>query len=917
MKKNNIYKSKKIGLIAAAIIFVLLLLFFILNRFYIDYLWFSEVGFTQIFFKEIITKTEIFIPIFMILVVLLYFYFLFLKKVIAKNSIVVVRSGIRSKFAWGHLAISVVISLLITLLTTNSLWYKLLEFINAKPFNINDPIFNKDVSFYIFKLPFLEQLYAVLSSILTIVFIATIAYTVINYASGYKTQFHEDDGAGIDIKGLLLKLGNITVKQIGIFVGFFFLLLAFNYYLRQFYLLYSSSDIIYGAGYTDSVIRLNLYRVLMVLSLIIAGYSVISGFRKKLKPLLLGPAVIIVVSVAGWVIGAGVENFIVTPNQYTKEEPYLSRHIEYTNMAYGINNVTEKSFNPVQELNLTDIEENEATIGNIPINDYKPTLDIYNSIQGFKVYYEFNDIDIDRYQIDDQYTQVFISARELDNTKLEENARTWINQHLKYTHGFGVAVSPVNRVNEVGQPDLVVKNIPPQTDSTVFSIDEPRIYFGEKTDSYVITNGTTPEFDYPEGSNNQENFYDGTAGIRMNMLNRIVFAVREKTLKILLSSEISSESKMLIRRNIMDRVSTIAPFLLYDPDPYIVVSQGKLYWIIDAFTVSDRYPYAQPYDETNRFNYLRNSVKVVVDAYNGNVMFYQVDTDDPIINAYESIYNDVFTPIDEMPEDLRSHVRYSQEMFDVQSDIYRTYHMTNTKVFYNKEDQWDIPRQIYGASKEIMDVESAYMIMKLPDREEEFTLMVPYTAKEKDNMIAWMSVMNDLDSYGEIVVYTFPKQSLVYGPMQIEQRIDQDTVISPQLTLLGQQGSQVIRGNMLAIPIEESLLYVEPIYLIAQDADRSLPEVKKIIVSYNNKIIMADTLALGLEQIFGKSEQPEEIIEEQPSENIPEETSKEDIAGLITEANRLFEAAQDAQKEWRLGFIWRPVKSIGRCLIKA
>ena len=408
---------------------------------------------------------------------------------------------------------------------------------------------------------------------------------------------------------------------------------------------------------------------------------------------------IIVVSVAGWVIGAGVENFIVTPNQYTKEEPYLSRHIEYTNMAYGIDNVTEKSFNPVQELNLTDIEENEATIGNIPINDYKPTLDIYNSIQGFKVYYEFNDIDIDRYQIDDQYTQVFISARELDNTKLEENARTWINQHLKYTHGFGVAVSPVNRVNEVGQPDLVVKNIPPQTDSTVFSIDEPRIYFGEKTDSYVITNGTTPEFDYPEGSNNQENFYDGTAGIRMNMLNRLVFSVREKTLKILLSSEISSESKMLIRRNIMDRVSTIAPFLLYDPDPYIVVSQGKLYWIIDAFTVSDRYPYAQPYDETNRFNYLRNSVKVVVDAYNGNVMFYQVDTDDPIINAYESIYNDVFTPIDEMPEDLRSHVRYSQEMFDVQSDIYRTYHMTNTKVFYNKEDQWDIPRQIYGAVK--------------------------------------------------------------------------------------------------------------------------------------------------------------------------------------------------------------------------
>lgn len=880
----HINKRNKVLTIIILILGIIGGAFALSSRFYIDYLWFAEMGYTQVFLKEIVTKTQIFIPMFITLTIIVYFYFEFLKKVALQGKVITI---IKKKVDIIPLGASTVLSFVITFLATNALWYKLLEFINAEPFNVKDPIFGKDISFYVFKLPFLDSLHAVLSSILFLVFISTIIFTAGYYLSKSAVQTEVGEEKRPDLKKFFIQLGKIMTKQIGVFIGLFFLLAAFGYYLQSLELLYSPSGISFGAGYTDSVIRLRLYQVLMYMSIGASVISIVAGFRRKLKLFFIAPTLIIVVSFLGGVVGLVVENYIVVPNQFGKEEQYLKRHIEYTRKAYGIENVRVQEFSAQQDITIEDIEENDLTIKNIPINDYRPTLDMYNSIQGFRIYYEFNDVDIDRYIIDGEYTQVFISAREMNNDKLEENAKTWINQHLKYTHGFGIAVSPVNKVNEVGQPDLTVKDIPPRSTSPEIQVDEPRIYFGESTNTYAITNAKTAEFDYPEGSDNQENFYEGTAGISLNLLNRLAFAIQESDLKILLSSEITSESKILIKRNITERISEIAPFLSYDEDPYIVASEGKLYWIMDAFTVSNRYPYAQPFDQGNTFNYIRNSIKVVVDAYNGDVVFYQVEEDDPIANVYKKIYPDIFKPIDEMPQDLRSHVRYSQDMFDVQADIYRTYHMQNTRVFYNKEDQWELPRQIYGSEKEVENIESTYLIMKLPEREAEFTLMVPYTARQKDNMVAWMAAMNDGDSYGDIMVYTFPKQSLVYGPMQIEQRIDQDTIISPQLTLLGQQGSQVIRGNMMAIPVEEAILYVEPVYIKARDSERSLPEVKKIVVSYKNRIIMADSLQEGLTQIFGEYEDDDE--NENPVE--------QDLSSLIIQANSLFEGAQRAQRE--------------------
>lgn len=880
----HINKSNKVLTIIILILGIIGGAFALSSRFYIDYLWFAEMGYTQVFLKEIVTKTQIFIPMFIALTIIVYFYFEFLKKVALQGKVITI---IKKKVDIIPLGASTVLSFVITFLATNALWYKLLEFINAEPFNVKDPIFGKDISFYVFKLPFLDSLHAVLSSILFLVFISTIIFTAGYYLSKSAVQVEVGEEKRPDLKKFFIQLGKIMTKQIGVFIGLFFLLAAFGYYLQSLELLYSPSGISFGAGYTDSVIRLRLYQVLMYMSIGASVISIVAGFRRKLKLFFIAPTLIIVVSFLGGVVGLIVENYVVVPNQFGKEEQYLKRHIEYTRKAYGIENVRVQEFSAQQDITIEDIEENDLTIKNIPINDYRPTLDMYNSIQGFRIYYEFNDVDIDRYIIDGEYTQVFISAREMNNDKLEENAKTWINQHLKYTHGFGIAVSPVNKVNEVGQPDLTVKDIPPRSTSPEIQVDEPRIYFGESTNTYAITNAKTAEFDYPEGSDNQENFYEGTAGISLNLLNRLAFAIQESDLKILLSSEITSESKILIKRNIAERISEIAPFLSYDEDPYIVASEGKLYWIMDAFTVSNRYPYAQPFDQGNTFNYIRNSIKVVVDAYNGEVVFYQVEEDDPIANVYKKIYPDIFKPIDEMPQDLRSHVRYSQDMFDVQADIYRTYHMQNTRVFYNKEDQWELPRQIYGSEKEVENIESTYLIMKLPEREAEFTLMIPYTARQKDNMVAWMAAMNDGDSYGDIMVYTFPKQSLVYGPMQIEQRIDQDTIISPQLTLLGQQGSQVIRGNMMAIPVEEAILYVEPVYIKARDSERSLPEVKKIVVSYKNRIIMADSLQEGLTQIFGEYEDDDE--NENPVE--------QDLSSLIIQANSLFEGAQRAQRE--------------------
>ncbi len=884
MNKNSISKKITIGILG--IFLILAILFTILNQFYINYMWFEELGYTQVFMRELISKMQIGVPFFFVIFILLFIYLKFLSKIINKKASVPIMKG-NNKIIFGS---SFIVSLFITLITTNALWYKLLEYKNSTAFNLTDPLYNKDISFYVFKLPFIEQLYTSITSILIIIIFTTILYTAFTYLSNPNRNIDLSGNGKFDYRDIILDFGNLAGKQIGVFLGLFFMLVAFGYYIKTFTLLYSTTGIAYGASYTDVNITLPIYRVLMVVSAVLGVFTIISGIQKKLKRLVIAPILFIVISLLGGLITFAVNNFIVAPNEFQKEEPYLLKNIQSTQAAYGIDKIEEKDFNVDSDITIDDIKENDLTVRNIPINDYRPTLSMFNSIQGFRIYYQFNDIDIDRYDVNGKDTQVFISAREMNNNKLEDKAKTWINTHLKYTHGFGISVAPVNEVNDAGQPSLIVKDIPPETDIDSLKVTEPRIYYGESTNTYAITNGKTKEFDYPEGSNNAENYYQGTGGIQMNLLNKLAFSLYHGDLKILLSSDITKNSKMLIKRGIMDRVNTIAPFLTYDKDPYIVVAKGKLYWIMDAFTVSTRYPYSQPYNEESSFNYIRNSVKVVVDAYNGDVNFYQVDKEDPITNVYNKIYPEMFKSIDKMPESIRDHVRYSQEMFDIQSNMYRTYHMNNSRVFYNREDQWEIATQIFGQNKEVEEVESAYLIMKQPETErEEFVLMVPYTPRQKDNMIGWMAAMNDKEQYGKLFVYKFPKQKLTYGPMQIEQRIDQDTSISPQLTLLGQQGSEVSRGNMLAIPINNSILYVEPVYIGASGAKRSIPEVKKVIVSYNNKIVMEDNFQKAIEKLFGTSQSNEN----NPNEK-PETTENGDSS--ISRANELFKKAQEAQQ---------------------
>lgn len=904
MAKNQ--KGRKSLTVLIIILGVILVTLSSIVVFVIDYKWFSEVGYTGVFLKELITKGKLGIPVFLILTLILYIYFKTLKNIYNKNMSQIESDGISRKFnKWIFLA-SGVLSGILSLIITNALWYNILEFVNTTSFDIKDPVFNNDMSFYIFKLPLFEQIYSVGMSILFIIALVTLAFFVIMFAMKGRTNLVQDLKEGrIDVKDTSKRFISLASKQAGIIMGVFFLSLAFNFVLKTFTLLYSPRGVAYGASYTDLNITLWVYRISAVLAVVSAVLIVIAGYRRKVKLALIGPGVLIAVSLLGNVASLGVEAFIVSPNQLTKEQPYILDNIKYTQKAYGLDQIEEKEFPAEQNLTAESLEDNKTTIDNIPINDRAPTLSMYNSLQGFRRYYEFKNIDVDRYMIDGEYTQVFLSARELNQDKIDERSRTWVNKHLKYTHGFGLAVSPTNKVSSSGQPELIVKDIPPKTE-TELEIKEPRIYYGEMTNDFIITNADTKEFDYPEGDNNKEVTYKGSGGIKLGFFNKLLFAINQGSPRILFSNDINSGSKIHINRNIAERVNKIAPFLEFDSDPYLVINEGELFWVIDAFTTSDRYAYSEPINSKTSQNYIRNSVKVVVDAYNGDVNFYQVDENDPIIETYGKIYPGLLKSMEEMPEGIKNNIRYSQAMFDIQSDIYRTYHMNNPTVFYNKEDVWQVANEKQNKDEEDSKIDSGYIITKLPDREkEEFVLMIPYTPREKDNMVSWLAALNDGDDYGKLISYKLPKQKLVYGPMQIEKRIDQDPEISKELTLLDQQGSDVIRGGLLTIPIDDSLLFVEPIYLQSTGEERNLPEVIRVIVAYGDEIVMGKSLQDSLNQIFDiepveEVPEGEEVSDDKSSEGeTPDGTLPpviEEQKDLIKKANILFNDAEEAQK---------------------
>ena len=899
---------------------VLALVFLIINsftgiiKFATDFLWFKELGYTQTFLTRIKAQIVIGLPVFIFLTIFLYIFVKKLKKKYDEESQVI---SVNKKVNLAIKLISAGAGLLITLNITSTMWFQILQYINSEDFGTLDPIFNNDVSFYVFKLPLINT---AIGSLISILFLMTLAIVLFNaylaVREGIKNVSEQFEDIrqfprqNLDLNKILnKKFAERIINQISIIGFLLFLLLGARYALRCYDLLYSRLGRVFGAGYTDINITLNLYRVL-AFGCALAAFTFFVGARKrKLKIALALPVALILVSILGTGLAWGVEKFIVEPDQLSKETLYMQYSIKSTQKAYGLDDVKTIQFPARDNLTIEDIENNPEVIENIRINDQEPLIQVYNQLQGIRPYYVFYDVDVDRYVIDGEYRQVFLSARELDQDRLNEQARTWVNLYLKYTHGYGITVSTVNNVTPQGQPEMLVKNIPPTTE-TDFKIVRPEIYFGEKTNNYIIVNTDEMEFDYPSGADNVETLYEGKAGINLSFFKRLLFSIREGSYRMLISKNIDRNSRIIINRNIIKRVSQIAPFIYFDSDAYIVANQddGKLYWIIEGFTLSDRYPYSQPtnllFDDWD-INYIRNSVKAVVDAYDGSTNFYIADENDPIIKVYDKIFTDLLKPISDMPEGLKKHVRYSRTFFDVQSDIYRLYHIENPTVFFGREDYWDLANEKYMGGGE-GPAGSTYLMFKLPGEEGvEFLLTNQYTPQNKDNMIALLAARNDGENYGELVLYEFPKTKVVSGPNMIETKIDQDTSISSQLTLWSQMGSDVLRGNTIVIPLEESLIYVEPIYL-KSDTDSNFPEMKMVVVSHGEKIVMEPTLDVAIEKLFGMSRQ-------KPSE--PDgEYEDDDINDLIIKANEAYYDATRASQEGNWAEYGRKLAELERIL---
>ena len=786
-------------------------------------------------------------------------------------------------------AIAIFLSIIFGLIAAGN-WTKWLRFFNFSSFDLDDPQFGRDIGFYIFHFP----LWHLIESWLLNVSCLTLLSCTLYYLLSGNTLS----------EGRFPGFTKIQLRHLSFLGTAVMLALACQHWLNRFDLLYSSRGVVYGAGYANIQVELPLEVCLTIVSILSAAWLLYKGFtgyrnlqirKRKIKRIifLIFPFVIyLFVVVLSDAASATVQRLVVQPNELAAERPYIERSIALTRNAFNLDNIVAKTFNPQDRLTATDIQNNDLTIENVRLWDTRPILQTNRQLQQIRPYYKFHDADIDRYLLsqdnnlaDADKQQVIIAARELDYAEVQDIAKTWVNEHLIYTHGYGFTLSPVNRVAEGGLPYYYVKDIGTGTEETgsltisdevirnSIPIGKPRIYYGELTNPYIMTSTRVRELDYPSGEENVYTTYDGTGGIKIgNYFRRILFAEYLKDWQMLFTQNVTENTKILFRRNIKQRVKEIAPFLNYDRDPYLVVAEpdnqtnnrDHLYWIIDAYTTSDRYPYSDPGENT--FNYLRNSVKVVVDAYNGKADFYMADESDPMIRTWDKIFPQLFKPLSAMPLKLRRHIRYPEDLFSIQSERLLTYHMIDPQVFYNREDQWEIPQEIYGT--EPQPVEPYYLIMRLPTAsEEEFILLHPYTPTSRPNLIAWLAARSDGDEYGNLLLYKFPKQKLIYGPNQIEALINQDPVISQQISLWNREGSRAIQGNLLIIPIEQSLLYVEPLYIEAEE--NSLPTLARVIVIYENQIVMAETLDEAVRGIFQPQNNAETII--RPVEDVTPE----------------------------------------------
>lgn len=814
-----------------ASLILLVVLAFALSNFWTEYLWFQEVGYTSLFWTRIwgmlavgaiagLSALGLFLANGMLALKL-------------SHEAGPTTATSRRRLTAGLTVAGVAVGLFFALAEGVG-WEEVLLYFNRTPVGYSDPLFARDASFYIYVLPFARRLLDYSTAVLICTILGVIAVYALQKA--------------IVLRGRRLVLAPNVKGHVSVLAALLMVCLAAGFLVSSWELVHSSRGAVFGAGFTDTAAQLPVMRVLALVALVSAAIFLVNIYYRGWRlPLIAVGLLFLMWLGAGQVYPAIVQQYRVSPNEIEVESPYISMNIQATRFAYGVDSVTSSSFPARTDLTAESIEKNRSTIGNIRLWDPTPLLEAYSQQQELRLYYRFRDVDIDRYEVSLNYRQIMLAARELDQTQLLSQAKTWVNEHLTYTHGYGVVVSSVNSTTPEGLPEYFVKDIPPQT-LTNLQLTRPAIYYGELGNEFVIVKTKAKEFDYPRQDDNAFTTYEGKGGVLMDTFwKRLAFTLRFGDLKLLASEYLTPESRIMFRRTIRERVEVIAPFLRLDSDPYIVIrDDGTLVWIWDAYTTTTLFPYSEPRDDG--LNYIRNSVKVVIDAYDGSVTLYQVDPNDALASTYARTYPGLLKPASELPADLRRHLRYPEDLFAIQAEVLSVYHMEDPQMFYNKEDVWQIPNEIYSAEE--VPVGPYYLIMALPgEEEEEFLLLQPFSPLEKTNMVAWMAARMDGERYGEILVFEFPKDKLVFGPVQIEARITNDPAISAQLALWNQAGSRVIRGNLLVIPVEDSLLYVEPLYLQAEQ--RPIPELKRVIVCYGDRVIMEPTLARALERMFG------------------------------------------------------------------
>ena len=806
--------------------------------FYTDWLWFAELGYEAVFTRTWSARLLLGVAVFALAWAWLWLNLRLALRTLRLGAPIVWtgqqgvqfelpgRRQLQRLAVWVSAAVAVPIALL-----ASAQWLTWLAFRHGVPFGDADPVLGYDAGFYVYTLPLIE---VVRGGIQALIVLAAVGAAGVYVLAG---------GLGLAPSGSVV-ISRSAQRHLAWLAAGFFLMLAVGAWLDLPRSLVTEAGIVHGASYADISARFPVARILIVVALAGAVLAILSSVR-GLGPVLLGAGLYIGVSIAGAGYAAAVQRFVVAPNEQARETPFIEHNVAATRRAFGLEQIEERELSGDARLTADDIARNAATFLNVRLWDHQPLLDTFGQLQEIRPYYDFVSVDNDRYVIDGDYRQIMLSARELNSSALPN--RTWVNERLTFTHGYGLTLGPVNQVTEEGLPVLFVGDLPPV--STVdLEITEPSLYFSELSSDYVLVNTAAHEFHFPRGDDNVTTNYTGRAGVAIGSLwRKLLFAARFRAQQILFSADLTADSRILFKRRIAERVATIAPFLWFEADPYLVVDEGRLFWIQDAYTFTTRYPYSTP--AQNGVSYIRNAVKIVVDAYHGTTTFYLADPEDPIVRTYQRIFPALFRPLEEMPDGLRRHIRYPETLFAIQTAMYTTFHMTNPVVFYNKEDQWDVPA-VDRADGQAELMQPYYTIMRLPgEAEEEFIQMVPLTPRRKDNLAAWFVARSDGEHYGKLMVFRFPKQKVIFGPRQVIARINQDQVISPQITLWNQQGSQVIQGTLLVIPVEESLVYIRPLYLRSQGG--RIPELKRVIVAYQNAIVMEPTLEAGLDRLFG------------------------------------------------------------------